>query len=134
VSNDINISIHSGRLGADPKRIGSACNFSIASNSSWKDKESDEWVNKTTWINCVAWGKFGKMIEDVYKKGDHVTIQGSLGENKWEDKTTGEEKVRAVITVAKMDKLGSRAGASRGPVDNGSGSSGEDIDDDDIPF
>lgn len=118
MSNDINISIHSGRLGSDPKRIGSACNFSIASNKSWKDKETGEWVNKTTWINCVAWGKFGAMINDVYKKGAYVVIQGELSENKWKDKETGEEKSRAVITVSRMDRMGGQQAASTGGSDN----------------
>lgn len=133
MSNDINISIHSGRLGKDPNRIGSACNFSIASNKSWKDKETGEWVNKTIWINCVAWGKFGAMINDVYKKGDHVVIQGELSENKWTDKKSGEEKSRAVITVSKMDRVGGRQGASS-TSSEGSDSGGDNFEDEDIPF
>ena len=128
MSNDINLVVASGRLGAAPNRVGSACNFSIACNNSWKDKESGDWVNKVTWINCVAWGKFGAMINDVYKKGDLVTIQGSLGENKWEEKNSGEEKTRAVITITKMDKLGGRQGAGNAPAPD------DDYDGDGMPF
>jgi Single-strand binding protein family len=33
--------------------------FSIATNVSWKDKESGEYRTRTEWHACVAWAKLG---------------------------------------------------------------------------
>jgi single-strand DNA-binding protein len=51
--------------------------FSLAVKSGYKDKQTEQWVNRTEWPRIVAFGKpcdYAKYL----KKGDYVEIEGEL--------------------------------------------------------
>ena len=55
-----NLVILIGNLGRDPEikytqQSVAVANFSVATTESWKDKATDEWVEKTEWHRVVAW-------------------------------------------------------------------------------
>lgn len=71
-----------GHLGRDPElktlESGkSVCNFSIATNLFYKDKDGNP-VEKTTWHRIVAWDKQADNTSKLLKKGSFVALQGSL--------------------------------------------------------
>jgi single-strand DNA-binding protein len=72
-----------GHLGRDPetKFMSSGdcvCNFSVATSESWKDKNSGEKKENTTWHRIVAWRKLGEICGKYLAKGQAVYVEGKL--------------------------------------------------------
>jgi len=51
--------------------------FSIATNVSWKDRESGEYRTRTQWHACIVWTKLGEWAASL-KKGAFVEVEGEL--------------------------------------------------------
>ena len=49
---------------------------SISTNDSWKNGKG-EYVSRTEWHRCTAWGKLGEFAGKL-EKGAHVQIEGEL--------------------------------------------------------
>lgn len=73
-----------GRLGQDPKRYGTALKFSVATSEKWKDKESGELKEVTTWHNITVFGKLADLCESYLQKGREVFVEGKLQTEKYE--------------------------------------------------
>ena len=85
----MNISILSGNLGKDPEIHFSTegtqiATFPLAFNSS---------RNNTSWIKCVCFNKTAEIAEKYLHSGARVLVQGSLNQNKWEDKNNEQRSV-----------------------------------------
>ena len=50
--------------------------FSLATNVSWKDKDSGEYKTRTEW-HRIVWGKFGEWAAPL-KKGAFIEVEGEL--------------------------------------------------------
>jgi len=147
-----------GNLGRDPETRyspdGAAIsNVSIATTSSWKDKNSGERKEETEWHRVVFYGRLAEIAGEYLKKGRSVYVEGRLKTRKWQDKE-GVERYTTEIVADQMQMLGNRetgAGMTAAPDDgyggaamahaSGPGGSSQrkpatsltDIDDD-IPF
>ena len=51
--------------------------FSLATKSSFKDKQSEEWVSRTEWHRIVCFGKAAEFAKAL-KKGDYAEVEGEL--------------------------------------------------------
>ena len=73
-----------GNLGQDPDvrympESGTAVvQLSVATNRSWKDKQTGERKDETSWHRCVCYGKQGENIALYFKKGSKILIEGRL--------------------------------------------------------
>lgn len=79
----INKVILVGNVGGDPevKTVGNSkvANFSLATTESWKDKRTNDWVNKTEWHKITIWGDgLVNYVERNVTKGDRLYIEGAL--------------------------------------------------------
>ena len=95
-----------GRAGRDPEvryfESGTnVCNLTIAVNRRKKDEEPD-------WFNLEIWGKTAEVAANYVRKGSLIGIAGSMHQEKWTDRATGEEKTKWVVRVDKLDLLGSK--------------------------
>lgn len=54
--------------------------FSLATKSGYKDKQTNEWVNRTEWHRIVAFGKPADYAKGL-KKGDYVEVVGESRSN-----------------------------------------------------
>jgi single-strand DNA-binding protein len=97
-----------GRAGRDPevKYFDSGkvvCNFTLAVNrvSGNRDEPPD-------WFDLEIWGKTAEIAKNYVRKGSLVGISGSLKFDRWNDRTTGDERQKPVIFVDRLDLLGSR--------------------------
>jgi len=132
-----------GNLGKDPESRflpdGTAvANFSIACSESYKDKNTGEQVEKTEWINCVAWRKLAEVIGKYLHKGSKVWIEGKFTTRKWQDKD-GNDRWTTEIVVSNMLMLdGKPTAAGQGQAASKPAQSAPapvDADfDDDFPF
>ncbi len=112
MANDLNMCQFIGRLGRDPKvkhsQSGDAvANISIAVNSSWKDKDSGEKKEATTWVPVVFFGRLAEVVGEYLKKGSQVYVSGRFQVRKWQDKH-GAERTTTEIVATDMQMLGSR--------------------------
>jgi single-strand DNA-binding protein len=57
---------------------GKAANFALATNTSWKDKESGEEKESTEWHNIAFYEGFAKVCEQYVKKGSRIYVEGRL--------------------------------------------------------
>jgi single-strand DNA-binding protein len=69
--------------------------LSLATKSSYKDKQKDEWVNHTEWHRIVAFGKPADYAKNL-KKGDYIEIEGELRSTEY-DAEVGEDKKKATV-------------------------------------
>jgi len=135
-----------GNLGNDPETrympSGSAVtNLSVATNESWKDKQTGEQKDRTEWHRVAMFGRLAEIAAEYLRKGSQVYIEGKLRTRKWQDQS-GNDRYSTEIIADEMQMLGSRSGAGApavgdpgpapGPSPQGGGSSGDF--DDDIPF
>lgn len=102
--NHINIE---GRLVQNPdvktsKNGVTYCRFSICYNQTKKDKDSNEWISIPHFFNCVCFNKTAEALSK-FKKGDPVTIEGSLQFSKYEK--NGESESSVSISVKNIKKL-----------------------------
>ena len=139
-----------GNLGADPETKSmpsgtSVANLRIATAESFKDKQTNEWQERTEWHNVAMFGRLAEIAGEYLRKGSQVYIEGRLRTRKWQDKQ-GNDRYSTEIVANEMQMLGSRGGGgsgagggeARAPRSSdeparGSGSGSEEFDDD-IPF
>ncbi len=134
-----------GNLGNDPDTrympSGSAVtNLSVATNESWKDKQTGEQKDRTEWHKVAMFGRLAEIAAEYLRKGSQVYIEGKLRTRKWQDQN-GNDRWTTEIVADEMQMLGGRMG-SDAPAMNDSpppsapppqGGGSEDFDDD-IPF
>ena len=112
----------------------SVCKLGLAVNRKFKDSED------TCFVDCVAFGKVGEVIQQYCDKGDPLLIEGRLSFSTWDDKDGGKRSKHEVV-VENMQLL---RGPKDGPESHGSRRTGvaskpsanSDADHDygDIPF
>lgn len=148
----INKVILVGNLGGDPETrympSGSAVtNFTVATNESWKDKQTGEQKDRTEWHKVAMFGRLAEIAAEYLRKGSQVYIEGKLRTRKWQGQD-GQDRYTTEIIADEMQMLGGRGGAGGGGGSYGGGSGGSseqgggntpppagpDDFDDDIPF
>lgn len=72
-----------GNLGGDPElrymQNGRAvCNFSVAVTERWRDRESSEQREKTTWYRVAVWGGQAENCNTYLAKGRQVMVIGNV--------------------------------------------------------
>ena len=92
-----------GNLGRDPdirsmqsgKKMAS---FSIATSKRWKDKNTQEQKEATSWHNIVVFNEgLVDVIEKYVKKGSKIYIEGELSTRKYQDKDGNDRYTTEVV-------------------------------------
>lgn len=78
-----------GRMGKDPevKNLDSGktvANFSVATSTKYKDKQSGEKKELTQWHNIVLWGQPAEFAAKYLHKGDLVCVVGEVRTRSWD--------------------------------------------------
>ncbi|MDT5293849.1 MAG: single-strand DNA-binding protein, partial [Acidobacteriota bacterium] len=148
-----------GNLGRDPELSytpqGTAvCKFSVATNERRRDKAGEQ-QDITTWFRVTVWGKQAENVSRYLSKGRKVYLEGRLHMEEWTDR---EGKPRQTLEVNASDvqfidsspnvegipvrqaAQGAPGGGQQPSRGGGGGGaarpadSGQDIEDDEIPF
>lgn len=106
-----------GNLGADPETRytpnGTAVsNLNLATDESYKDRQTGQMVPRTEWHRIVIFGKVAEVAGQYLRKGSKVYIEGRLQTRKWQDQS-GQDKFTTEIVVdiaGQMQMLDSRGG------------------------
>lgn len=163
MSNNTNLCMFTGNLGGDPEveylpSGTAAAKVSLAVNRAWKDKDTGEKKEETTWVNLVAYGKTAEFLAEYARKGAKVLIHAQYRTRKYEEKDSGKERTWHEFNIRNVElftwpeegdsgRRGGRdggGGRGRGNWDDdddrggrssrGRGRSEPDDLDDDIPF
>ncbi len=156
MAGSVNKVILIGNLGRDPEVRQTQdgrpiVNFTLATNESWKDRQTGERRERTEWHRVVIFGEgLADIAQRYLRKGSKVYLEGQLQTRKWTDQS-GQERYTTEVVLsgfrAALTMLDSRAdggGGGGGGRDYGGGepaaappaaaeSAASDLDDD-IPF
>lgn len=143
MSGSVNKCIILGNLTADPETRhlpsgGKVVNMTVATNESWRDKNSGERKERAEFHRVVIFSEgLAKVAEQYLKKGSKVYIEGQLQTRSWEDQS-GQKKYSTEIVLqgfsANLTLLDSRNEDSRPQRQERTPVRGPAFDDDTIPF
>ena len=99
-----NFTTLTGNLGSDPElryfQSGKAiCNFSLAA-SAGKDKPAD-------WFDVQVWGASADRAAKLLRKGSRVVVIGSLKQERWQDKQSGNQRSKVVVNAESIEVIAS---------------------------
>lgn len=140
-----------GNLGQDPETKfltngNAVTNLNIATDESYKDRQTGQMVPKTEWHRVVMFGKIAEIAGQYLRKGSKVYIEGKLQTRKWQAQDgTDRYSTEVVVDInGQMQMLdGKQDGGSNGPATTQPQQSStpapalspvDDFDDDQVPF
>jgi single-strand DNA-binding protein len=100
-------------------------NITIATNESWKDKQTGEQKERTEWHRVAMFNRLAEIAAEYLRKGSQVYIEGKLRTRKWQDKS-GNDRYTTEIVADEMQMLGGRSGGGGGNFGGGSQGGGQD--------
>lgn len=114
----VNKVILMGNLGRDPEvkymQSGEAvCNVSLATSSSWKDKNTGERREEVEWHRLVFYRRLAEIAGEYLRKGSSIYIEGRLKTRAWTDKD-GNQRHTTEVMVDQMQMLGGRDSGQSG--------------------
>ena len=83
--------------GGDP-----VVNLSLAVSETWKDKQSGEKKEKTTWVRCVLFGFPAKFAADYVSVGNKLYLEGKWTNREW----ANSEGIKQYSTECVIDGFG----------------------------
>jgi single-strand DNA-binding protein len=108
-----------GNLTRDPELRytpqGSAvCEFALALNHSYTNKQSGQKVEEVSFIDVVAWARTAEICAEYLKKGRQVFVEGRLKQDRWES-PEGKKMNKIRVIAENVQFLGAKPGAG-GPA------------------
>ena len=109
----INKVILVGNLGADPEvrympSGGAVTSLSLATSESWTDKNSGQKQERTEWHRVTLFNRLGEIAAEYCRKGSQIYIEGSIRTDKYQDKTSGQDRYSTQIIARELQLLGGR--------------------------
>ena len=121
-----------GNLTRDPEvrytPSGTAvCDISLAVNSNWTDRKTNERKEEVTFIDVTLWGRTAEIAGEYLTKGRPVLIEGRLQQDRWDDKETGQKRSKLKVVADAMQLLGGRTEGGGGGAVGGAPSRLHDL-------
>lgn len=101
-----------GRLGEDPKTRtldngNSFTEFSLATKDFYRDRDGNR-QERTEWHTVKAFGKLAELFDQYLKRGEQVSIVGSMRYSKWIDKHQ-QNRISANVIADSFSFIGTKA-------------------------
>lgn len=104
-----------GNLGQDPDvrytpNGAAVVNINVATDESYKDRQTGQLVPKTEWHRVVIFGKVAEVAAQYLKKGSKVYLEGKLQTRKWQN-NEGQDQYTTEVVIdinGQMQMLDSR--------------------------
>ncbi len=118
-----------GNLGGDPElrylQSGQAvCNFSVAVSERWRDRNTNEQRERTTWYRVAAWGGLGETCNQYLARGRQVMVIGNVQARGYIN-NNGEAAASLDLTARDVRFLGGRGGDGGDQGGNWGGGGGQ---------
>jgi len=78
----------------------SKVSFGVAVNRSWRNQQTQDWEEQTSFFNVVAWRQLAENVSASLTKGSRVVVSGRLEQRSWE--TEAGEK-RSIVEIVADD-------------------------------
>lgn len=107
-----------GRLGRDPElkylQTGTpVTNLSLATDESYKDKNSGEKVQQTEWHKVNVFGKQAENVAHYLTKGSLALVEGKLNTRKYQDQQ-GNNRYSTEIKAQRVVFMGNKQSSNQG--------------------
>jgi len=107
-----------GNLTTDPELRSTpsgqaVCNFRLATNRVWTDRNTRQQQKETEYHAVVTWGRLAEIASQFLTKGSLAMIEGRLRTRSWQD-ASGTKRFRTEI-VAQTLQLGPRTAGKVAP-------------------
>jgi len=112
----VNRAIILGRLGQDPESNTTASgmtvvNLNVATNElGQKDPNTGQYQGSTEWHRCTLFGKTAEAAAQYLKKGSSVYLEGRIKTDKYQDKTSGQDRYSTSVICHEMQFIGGNDG------------------------
>lgn len=132
-----------GNLTRDPElrytpQGAAVCDFALALNRSYTNKQTGQRVEEVTFVDVVAWGRTAETCAEYLKKGRQVFVEGRLQQDRWES-PDGKKMSKVKVTAEQVTFVGARpagGGSADAPAPAAGAEPAADAapPEDDIPF
>jgi single-strand DNA-binding protein len=117
---NLNKAIFAGNLTANPELVrtpkGTAVvNASLAVNDFYT-AEDGERQQITTYIDVKVWGPSAENFAKLAKKGQEILIDGSIRQDTWEDKDSGQKRSKLYVRADSWQFTQRKAQVPEAPV------------------
>lgn len=107
-----------GTLGRDPEMKylpngDAVCNFSMATDEGYKDKNTGQKVDKTEWHRIVAFRRLAEIMGEYLKKGSKIYVEGKLQTRDWEK--DGVKRYTTEIVAKEMTMMSNPGSNQQAP-------------------
>ena len=105
MATDTNSITISGNITRDPEMRYtpsgvSKVTFGVAVNRSWRNQQTQEWEEQTSFFNVVAWRQLAENVGASLTKGSRVVVSGRLEQRSWE---TEQGEKRSIVEIVADD-------------------------------
>lgn len=124
-----------GNVGRDPQirttgNGGKIASFSIAVSKRYRDNNGEQ-KEITNWVNCTAFGKLSDVVANLVTSGSQVYVEGEYNVSNYTD-SSGNKKSSTGINIVSLQVLSGFK--SRNEDGNEGFSTGDNFEDEDVPF
>jgi single-strand DNA-binding protein len=107
---DMNSVVLVGRLTRDPElrytpQGAAVAELGLAVNRRFVKKDGEK-VEEVSFIDVVAWNRLAETMAEYLKKGRQVVLLGSLVQERWQDKESGQPRSRIRVQAQSVQFLG----------------------------
>src|SRR5256885_10261224 len=98
MATDTNSITISGNITRDPEMRFtpsgvSKVTFGVAVNRSWRNQQTQEWEEQTSFFNVVCWRELADNVGASLKKGTRGLVTGRLGQRSWGAEHGGKRSI-----------------------------------------
>jgi single-strand DNA-binding protein len=103
--------------------------FGVAVNRSWRNQQTQEWEEQTSFFNVVAWRQLAENVSASLTKGSRVVVSGRLEQRSWETESGEKRSIVEVVAddvapslrfaTAEVHKVERSGPGGGGPADGG---------------
>ncbi|HEX2851311.1 MAG TPA: single-stranded DNA-binding protein [Acidimicrobiales bacterium] len=72
--------------------------FGLAVNKRWMNRQTNEWVEQTSFFDVVCWRELADNVSESLQKGARVIVTGELQQRSWESQE-GEKRSKIEIVA-----------------------------------
>jgi single-strand DNA-binding protein len=131
-----------GNLTRDPEirytATGQAnARLGVAVSRRWMNRQTNDWEERTSFFNVVAWADMAENISDTLSKGMRVIVTGRLEQRSWESEQGEKRSVVEIVAdeigpslrwataeVKRSERRGGGSGGGGGDFGGGGGGGG----------
>ncbi len=92
-----------------PNTNTAVANIGLAINRRWRNTQTNEQQEETTFVDCEAWGRTAEVLNQYLRKGRPVYLEGRLRLDQWQDKD-GQNRSKLKVVVETFQFIDSRGG------------------------